>query len=195
MSLRFQTYTGAAIAEVIEGLAALRIKVFRDWPYLYDGDPDYERRYLQGYAGNPRAIVVAAFNGERLVGASTGLPLLDADAEFPAAFAGSQHDPAQIFYCAESVLLAECRGQGAGHRFFDAREDHARALGYAKTAFCSVVRPSDHPARPASYRPLDGFWHKRGYAPLSGVTAKFHWRDLGEESESEKTLQFWIREL
>jgi len=138
---------------------------------------------------------VAAFNGERLVGASTGLPLLDADAEFPAAFAGSQHDPAQIFYCAESVLLAECRGQGAGHRFFDAREDHARALGYAKTAFCSVVRPSDHPARPASYRPLDGFWHKRGYAPLSGVTAKFHWRDLGEESESEKTLQFWMRDL
>ncbi|MCC5956518.1 MAG: GNAT family N-acetyltransferase [Natronohydrobacter sp.] len=195
MSLRFETLTGAEIGRVIEGLAALRIAVFRDWPYLYDGDLDYERRYLQGYAGNPRAIVVAAWAGDRLVGASTGLPLADADAEFAAAFAGSPHDPAQIFYCAESVLLSECRGQGAGHRFFDAREDHARGLGYAMTAFCSVIRALDHPARPGAYRPLDGFWRKRGYAPLPGVTARFHWRDLGDETESEKTLQFWMRKL
>ncbi|MFN7003614.1 MAG: GNAT family N-acetyltransferase [Roseinatronobacter sp.] len=195
MTLRFEIFTGGAIAGVIEGLAALRITVFRDWPYLYDGDLDYERRYLQGYAGNPRAIVVAAWAGERLVGASTGLPLTDADAEFAAAFEGSPHDPARIFYCAESVLLPECRGQGAGHHFFDAREEHARALGYAMTAFCSVIRAPDHPARPAGYRPLDGFWRKRGYAPLPGVTAQFHWRDLGDEAESDKTLQFWMRDL
>jgi GNAT superfamily N-acetyltransferase len=195
MSLRFETLTGAAIGRVVEGLAALRIRVFRDWPYLYDGDLEYERRYLQGYAGNPRAIVVAAWAEDRLVGASTGLPLLDADAEFAAAFAESPQDPAQIFYCAESVLLPECRGQGAGHRFFDAREEHARALGYANCAFCSVVRAPDHPARPASYRPLDGFWRKRGYAPLPGVTARFHWRDLGDAHESDKTLQFWMRAL
>lgn len=195
MSLRFEIRTGAEIAGVVDGLAALRIAVFRDWPYLYDGDLDYERRYLQGYASNPRAIVVAAWAGDRLVGASTGLPLMDADAEFPAAFAGTSQDPAQIFYCAESVLLPECRGQGAGHRFFDAREAHARALGYAMSAFCSVTRAPDHPARPDDYRPLDAFWRKRGYAPLPGVTARFHWRDLGDTSETDKTLQFWMREL
>lgn len=195
MSLRFETLTGGEIGRVIEGLAALRITVFRDWPYLYDGDLDYERRYLQGYAGNPRAIVVAAWAGERLVGASTGLPLTDADAEFAAAFADSPHDPAQVFYCAESVLLADCRGQGAGHHFFDAREDHARDLGYSMSAFCSVIRAPDHPARPATYRPLDDFWRKRGYAPLPGVIARFHWRDLAEADESEKTLQFWMRKL
>lgn len=195
MSLRFDTLSGDAIAPVLEDVAALRIRVFRDWPYLYDGDLDYERKYLRVFQDNPRALIITALQGETLVGASTGLPLSDADAEFGAAFAGSGHDPAAIFYCAESVLLPECRGQGAGHRFFDLREAHARKLGFAHTAFCAVIRPPDHPARPADYRPLDAFWRRRGYVPLAGVVARFTWRDLGAEEDTAKPLQFWIRPL
>ena len=193
MSLQFQTLTGAAIDPVFDGLAALRIQVFRDWPYLYEGDAAYERAYLQVYRDTPRALVAAAFDGDRLVGAATGLPLSDADAEFAAAFAGQDVD--DIFYCAESVLLPDYRGQGAGHRFFDLREDHARALGFRRTCFCAVIRPDNHPARPPGYRPLHPFWRKRGYAPLDGVTARFGWRDLGEEQDSQKPMQFWMRTL
>lgn len=195
MSLRFEALTGAAIGSVIDGLAQLRIRVFHDWPYLYQGDLAYERGYLAVYRDNPRAIVAAAFDGDRLVGAATGLPMVDADVEFRAAFDGTDHDPAQVFYCAESVLLPEYRGQGAGHRFFDLREGQARALGLRYAAFCSVKRPDDHPARPESYRPLDGFWRKRGYAPVPGVVAQFTWRDIGEDAETAKPLQVWMRAL
>lgn len=195
MTLRFEALSGTQRAPVIDGLAALRIKVFRDWPYLYDGDLDYERSYLQAYRDNPRAIIVAAFDGPELVGASTGLPLADADAEFAQAFRNTDLDITKIFYCAESVLLPQYRGQGAGHRFFDLREDHAQKLGYTKAAFCSVIRPADHPARPDTYRPLDAFWHARGYAPLESVIARFSWRDLGAEEDSLKPLQFWMRDL
>lgn len=195
MSLRFASLRGAQIAPYLDALAALRIAVFRDWPYLYDGDPDYERRYLTPYAENPDAIVAAAFDGDGMVGGATGMPLAQADPDFAAAFAGTDHDPAQIFYCAESVLLPHYRGQGAGHQFFDIREGHARDLGLTYVAFCSVIRPVDHPARPAAYRPLDGFWRSRGYAPLPGVVAHFHWRDKGAKEETPKPLQFWMRPL
>ncbi len=195
MSLRYEALTGSAITPVIADVAALRIRVFRDWPYLYDGDLAYERDYLRAYQESPRALIVAAWDGEAVVGAATGLPLSEADAEFAEAFAGSGHDPAEIFYCAESVLLPEYRGQRAGHRFFDLREAHARALGFRYSAFCGVIRPEDHPARPRDYRPLDVFWRKRGYAPLEGVVAHFTWRDLGDADESAKPLQFWIRSL
>ena len=195
MSLRYEALTGAAIGPVIDGLADLRIRVFRDWPYLYDGDLTYERGYLAVYRDNPRAIVAAAFDGDRLVGAATGLPMVDADPEFRAAFDNTGHDPEQVFYCAESVLLPAYRGQGAGHRFFDLREDQARALGLSHAAFCSVQRASDHPARPEGYRPLDGFWRKRGYAPVRGVVAQFTWRDIGEDAETAKPLQVWMRPL
>lgn len=195
MSLRVEALTGAALDAALDDVARLRIAVFRDWPYLYGGDPDYERRYLQVYRDSPAAILVGAFDGARLVGAATGTPMEDHAGEFAAAFAGTGLALGNIFYCAESVLLPEYRGQGAGHRFFDLREAHARALGRSHAAFCAVIRPPDHPARPQAYRPLDPFWRARGYAPLAGAVAGFAWRDVGAAEETAKPMQVWLRAL
>ncbi|TWI35730.1 GNAT family N-acetyltransferase [Paracoccus sulfuroxidans] len=186
--------TGEAVGEVLEDLARLRIAVFRDWPYLYDGDLDYERDYLKAYQ-SPGSVVVAAYDGQRMVGASTGAPMEDHAGDFAAAFAHRPEKLDEIFYCAESVLLPEYRGHGLGHAFFDGREAQGRALGRRYSTFCRVVRPDDHPAHPADYRPLDGFWRKRGYAPLPGVIAEFDWKDIGEASSTKKPLQFWMKSL
>ncbi len=194
MSLTIKVFRGEAVAAVVDDLARLRITVFRDWPYLYEGNLDYERNYLHGYCQSD-AIVVGAFEGSRMVGASTGMPLLAHSDDFGAAFEGTDLDLREVFYCAESVLLAECRGQGVGHRFFDEREAHARSLGAKHSAFCRVVRPDDHPLQPPDYRPLDPFWRSRGYAPLAGAVATFRWTDIGESEETEKSLQYWIRGL
>ena len=193
--LEIRPLRGADLRAALPEVARLRIAVFRDWPYLYDGDAAYEERYLAPYAGSEAAIVVGAFDGSRLVGAATGTPLADHAEDFAAAFAGTGIDIARVFYCAESVLLPAYRGQGAGHAFFDAREAHARARGFTMCCFCAVLRPDDHPARPEGYRPLDPFWRKRGYAPLPGVVARFDWTDLGGTAPTAKPLQFWIRDL
>ena len=66
--------TGPALEAALDDVARLRISVFHDWPYLYDGDLGYERKYLQSYRDSDRAIVVGAFDGERLAGAATGAP-------------------------------------------------------------------------------------------------------------------------
>ncbi|WP_413875012.1 GNAT family N-acetyltransferase [Albidovulum sp.] len=190
-----QPLTGAAFEAALDDVARLRIAVFRDWPYLYDGDLYYERRYLATYRDSPEALVVGAFDGARLVGAATGTPMEDHAEEFSTAFAGTGLVLSDIFYCAESVLLKEYRGQGIGHAFFDLREGHARRLGRRWSAFCRVVRPEDHPARPGDYRPLDPFWRKRGYAPLEGVMAEYSWKDVGEATETAKPMQFWIKAL
>ena len=194
MSVAVRVLTGNALADALPDVARLRIDVFRDWPYLYDGDADYERDYLRAYQ-SPGAVVVAAMDGDRIVGAATGAPMSDHATDFGAAFADRPEPLSDIFYCAESVLLRAYRGHGLGHAFFDAREDHARALGARWSAFCSVIRPADHPMRPAEYWPLDAFWRKRGYAPLPGVVAQFAWKDLGQATETEKTLQFWMKPL
>ncbi|RCW85054.1 GNAT family N-acetyltransferase [Paracoccus lutimaris] len=186
--------TGNAVGEVLDDLARLRIAVFRDWPYLYDGDVAYERDYLTAYQ-SPAAVVIAAYDGARMVGAATGAPMEDHAKDFAAAFAARPEPLEQIFYCAESVLLSDYRGHGLGHAFFDGREAQGRALGRRYSAFCSVIRPADHPLRPADYRPLDGFWRKRGYAPLPGVIAGFDWKDIGAPAQTRKHLQFWMKPL
>ena len=193
--MKVAALTGAALAECLPQVAALRIEVFRDWPYLYDGDLAYEQNYLQSYLRSERAIVVGAFDGADLVGASTGMPLTDHADDFAAAFAQSGLDLSEVFYCAESVLRPAYRGRGIGHQFFDLREAHARRLGFGKCCFCGVTRPGDHPLRPSDYRPLDDFWRARGYRPLPGVVAQFSWKDIGKAEGTAKPLQFWIRDL
>ena len=193
--MRIAPLTGAALEDALEDLARLRIEVFRSYPYLYDGDVAYETRYLHSYRDNPGAILVGAWDDARLVGASTGTPLEEHADDFAAAFADVDIPLGDIFYCAESVLLPQYRGRGIGHAFFDQREAHARALGRSHSVFCSVVRAPGHPLRPEGYQPLDGFWRKRGYAPLEGAIAQFSWKDIDQPTESDHPLQFWMRAL
>ena len=195
MTVTVRALTGADLDAALDDLAQLRITVFRDWPYLYDGSLDYEREYLQTYRDSPGALLVAAFAEGRLVGASTSTPMEDHAEAFadPLRQIGLPVD--RILYGAESVLLPAYRGRGLGHRFFDLREDHARKLGRSHVAFCSVMRPDDHPMRPVTFRTNDAFWQGRGYRPLPGVFAEFSWRDVGDAEDTAKPLQFWIRAL
>ena len=193
--IRVERLTGDALAQALHDVAQLRIEVFRAFPYLYDGDLAYEERYLQVYRDSDDAILVGAYDGSHLIGAATGTPMEDHADDFGAAMAGTGLALERIFYCAESVLLPGYRGQGIGHRFFDAREAHARALGRSHCAFCGVVRPADHPLHPEGHRTLDAFWRGRGYAPVEGAVAKFRWKDIDREAETDHDLQFWMRAL
>jgi GNAT superfamily N-acetyltransferase len=186
---------GADLEAVLDAVAGLRIAVFRDWPYLYDGSLTYERDYLRAYRDNPGALIVGAFHEGRLVGASTSTPMEEHAPEFAAPFRALGIPTEKILYGAESVLLRPYRGIGLGHRFIDLREAHARALGRTHVAFCSVIRPEDHPARPAVYRSNEPFWRGRGYETVPGAIARFSWKDLGDTAETEKPLQFWMRAL
>jgi GNAT superfamily N-acetyltransferase len=196
MSCRVDSLTGEAMRAAIPALARLRVAVFRDWPYLYDGTLDYESSYLRRFAASEDAVVVAAYDGDMIVGAATGAPLGDHAEDFAKAFADDAFDIEHIFYCGESVLLPAYRGQGIGHAFFDGREAHARALGrFTHITFCGVVRPDDHPLKPANYRPLDGFWMKRGYRKADGLTTTYAWKDIDQPGETAKAMQFWVKAL
>lgn len=188
--------TGSDLVPWLDEVAALRIEVFREWPYLYDGDTAYERDYLRTYARSRESLVVLALDEGRVVGASTGVPLADETEAFTYPVLAAGINPARVFYFGESVLLPEYRGHGVGHRFFDEREAYARQLGrFDWTAFCAVVRAADDPRRPPGFRTLEPFWRHRGYAPKHGVEARIEWREIGHASATEKALAYWMRPL
>jgi GNAT superfamily N-acetyltransferase len=195
MSVRVEPLTGARLAAHLGDVARLRIEVFRAYPYLYDGDLDYERKYLAAFASSSNAVIVAAFDGDEVVGASTAAPLATQMDEITSPFRARGEDLTKVFYFGESVLRRSYRGQGIGGRFFDAREAQARACVSETIVFCSVVRPMDHPARPQGYEPLDGFWGKRGYAPQPGLICYLSWKEIGALAESPKPMQFWMKRL
>jgi len=194
MSITVRPLTGAEIGAALDDLAALRIEVFAAYPYLYDGDAKQEAEYLAEYAASPDAVLVAAFDGARIVGAATAAPMIHQKGEFREPFAAQGLDAERLFYFGESVLLPQYRGQGVGHAFFDRREAQARQCGANAACFAAVIQPADHPAKPAGYVPHDVFWTKRGYAPVPGLVTQLDWREHGEAEESPKPMQFWLRQ-
>jgi GNAT superfamily N-acetyltransferase len=195
VTVRVARTVGAEIAAQLDALAALRIRVFREYPYLYDGSVDYERRYLAGYARSPDALVVLALDGDAVVGASTALPAVAHSDEIAPALARGGLDPAEVFYFGESVLDPAYRGRGLGGAFFLERERQARERGYRVAAFCAVERPADHPARPADYRPPGDLWRRHGFVRRPDMIGELSWRDLGDSEDTAKPMVFWVKEL
>jgi hypothetical protein len=194
--LRFHIYKGTQIQSVIKELAALRIKVFKDFPYLYEGNEAYEFEYLKTYINSPRSFLFGVFANDILVGSTTCIPLSDETAEVQEPFLKAEIDLATIFYFGESILLPQFRGLGLGNPFFDEREAHAKSFDtFTMTCFCSVVRDKHHLLRPIDYQPLDGFWTKRGYLQQPQLQSKFEWLDIGEHLPSFKTMVYWSKQI
>ncbi|MCK7579260.1 MAG: GNAT family N-acetyltransferase [Chromatiales bacterium] len=187
---------GREIAVYLPQIAALRIEVFHAFPYLYQGSLDYEQRYLQTYVDSPDSVCVLVFDGSRIVGASTAVPLSDEMAEVQAPFTARGKPLAKFFYLGESVLQSGYRGQGLGVRFFQKGKPMPGYWGGSSSPpFCAVIRPDNHPRRPPDYQPLDRFWEKRGYRKQPDLVGAFSWRDLDDLEETAKPMQFWLKRL
>jgi len=193
--IRIKTVQGEAIRPYVDDLAALRIEIFREFPYLYDGSLEYEQQYLNKFIHTEGGIMVLALDGRQVIGASTGLPLREEVSDITRPFLEMGYHLDQVFYFSESVLRRSYRGQGIGRRFFEERESYVRAQQhFDKITFCAVERPEDHPRRPNSYRPLDRFWQKQGFWSTEMICL-MSWKDLDEATERAKPLRFWIKNL
>lgn len=193
-NIKIERKSGNALQPFIPELARLRIEVFRDFPYLYDGDLAYEEKYLQTYINCPESVIVLAFDDDKIIGASTAIPLKYETEDVQRPFIVQGYNVEDVFYCGESVLNKHYRGLGIGVKFFEQREAHAADLGgFKHICFCCVERPIDHPRRPADYVPLDQFWNKRGFFKHPELKTTYSWKDLDDTVETPKPMTFWLK--
>ncbi|TNF34440.1 MAG: GNAT family N-acetyltransferase, partial [Gammaproteobacteria bacterium] len=147
---------GKAARQYLEDLAHLRITVFREFPYLYDGDMGYERQYLKTYSDCEDSFFAVVLDGDQVVGVSTAIPMRHEESAFQQPLREAGWPIESICYFGESLLLPAYRKQGLGVRFFQLREAFAQSLpGCQYCMFSAVQRPAGHPLRPSDYEPLD----------------------------------------
>lgn len=195
MKLTLQVVKGTQILPYISDLAKLRINIFKDYPYLYVGNDEYEANYLKTYIQCPECVMVLAFDEKKVIGASTAIPLEFESHEFQQPFLEHGKDIKDIFYLGESLLLPDYRGKGIYSRFFELREKAAREYGCHITVFASVQRAPDDPRRPSDYQPLDPIWNHFGYEKHPELIAFYPWQEMGENTSSPKQLVFWLKKL
>lgn len=194
--IKIITVTGDKVKTWIPQIAALRIEVFREYPFFYNGDLEYEERYLKKFTTLKDAILVLAFDKETLIGISTGFPFIYDAEDLKELFVKAGRNPQDYFCFGESVLRKSYRGLGIGKKFFDEREAHVKALNHYKyICFYTVVRPAEDPHRPADYRPLAPFWTSRGYMEHKELVGTVSYQEIGEPEETPKKMVFWIKKV
>lgn len=185
--------SSSEVKDKIWELAKLRIQVFKDFPYIYEGTEEYEKKYIQVYLDSPKAAIIAALDDNKIVGMSTCMSMLE-NKYVQEPFLKHNYNLNEIFYFGESVLLKDYRGLGIGNKFFDEREKHALSFSEIKTTtFCAVQRPNDHLLKPEGYQPLDEFWKKRGYKKHPELVSFFEWQDINEPKETFKPMVYWLK--
>ncbi|MCC5929650.1 MAG: GNAT family N-acetyltransferase [Cyclobacteriaceae bacterium] len=198
MQLEFIPLRGPEIEPYKKRLASLRIEVFREYPYLYDGSLDYEQDYLKTYfqAEDSFAVLVRDVELGRYVAATTSIRASEEVEAFKKPFQRFGFDPHEVFYFAESVVLTPYRNLGIGKEFFKHREAFARRIGGIRhLAFCAVVRPDTHQFKPPGYRDLSEYWSKQGFFKAEGLITQFAWKDVLQDAETTKTMQFYMKKL
>jgi hypothetical protein len=175
----------------VHDVARLRMEVFKEHPYLYDGSLEYEMEYLGPFAASQSSMLVIAKLGDKIIGCITGTPLCEAgsDCQMPFTKAGTSTD--SIFYLGEIVLLKEFRVQGIGAKMYVLFEKYVRdQKKFDQIAMCEVVREEKH-----DYFKLDTFWSKRQFVKYPKLTTQFAWKELGKEEKIFHTMVYWIKKF
>ncbi len=186
---------GKQIHPYIDNLAELRIEIFKEYPYLYEGNFDYERNYLKTYTASDEAILILVQDVQKVVGASTAIPLMFETTECQKPFEENGFNLSEVFYFGESVLLSSYRNKGVYRHFFQEREACARAYGSKIAAFCAVERDPQDTRRPTDYIPLNDVWEYFGYQKHTNLCAYYEWLEINHVKSTSKPMIFWTKHL
>lgn len=177
-------------------LAALHIDVFREYPYLYDGSLEVEKRYLAQYLSTKNRLIIVAKDGERVIGALTGIPLNESFGDCRSFFVERNIPMDSIFYVGEMTVDKEYRKKWIGARMYELFEQFVREnTTYHQIGFFAVVSPEDDPRRTSDYFCLDEIYVRKGFVQQPGMVAQFSWKEIGNENESCHPMIFWIKKL
>ena len=195
-SVKIETLRGREIIPYIHKIAALRIAIFREYPYLYEGDMSYEERYLLMYSRTDDAMLVIVEDNHEVVGAITGLPLTESMEEIKGLFIEKNIPAERIFYLGEIMLLREFRSKNIGYMLYQQFERAVKELKfYEKIALCEVVRTKNDLRKPGDYKSLNSFWNRQGYVKHPNLVADFSWKEIGTIEETKHPMVFWIKDF
>lgn len=191
---------GKEIAHYLEVLTQMRVALFKAYPYLYFGNFDYEKKYLEEYLKEQRAVLVLAFDQNKIVGTLTGIPLMSDSsiiADLKVKLKDQGEKPEDYYYYGEMLILPEYRGKGLYLKMYDAIDQHVRNWRYQYTCFLTVVRDQNDPRKPENYKDPYILAEKMGFKKTN-TRIIFHWPTIQADRQVKDVnneLLMWVKKL
>jgi len=185
------------IHSYVEDIARLRVTVFKEYPYLYDGNFDDELLYAQKFVNSPNSLVCLLFDKNKVVGALTGLPLAYEDVLIRDTWEQNSNTPlSSVYYFSEMLMYSEYRKHGYGSKLFVTGENCVKQYSSFDTiTLITIHRNNNHPLQPTSYKPLDHFCEIHGYTKHDDITCIISWKEIGASEASQNELIYWSKIL
>lgn len=180
---------------VLTNISRLRIEIFSEYPYLYDGDEESEREYLEKFYEMKDSLAIGAFDKENSIGGATAYPLVYESENLTQSFLDHGRALKDYFCIGEILLKKEYRNQGLGSRMCSKIEAFARNKGFPNICFFEIDRGPEDPKRPLDYQKLDPYWERQGYRKHTELVGFIPYKELGDSFESPKKMIFWIKKL
>lgn len=196
----FEIYYGKKIEPHIQIVAQMRIKEFANYPYLYDGNMDYEKEYLTYYTKNEHSMLILVKEKNKVIACATSTPLsvfIDFFGDSRNSFERASKNIDQFYYYGEIIILPQYRNLGLGNQIYNKRLEYAKSLAYKNVAIITVVRPSDHKLKPNNYIETYGLFEKQGFKP-NGITCENSYLtfvECGVSKEKLNLMKYWEKEL
>lgn len=193
-------HKGKSIEKFADDISRLRIEAFREYPYLYDGNLEYEQNYIKGYTQNPEASLVVANIEEKIVGFLTGIPLssdFDLTRKCDGLFLDKNINIKSYYYYGEIIILPQYRGLGLHNLLPTEMDKVAMSMKFQNACFLSVVRPENHPLKPTKYRYPGILAERNGYKKMN-LCINYQWPTIlpdGQTKDAENILEFWSKPL
>ena len=187
---------GEEILPFLNEVAELRIKIFREWPYLYEGDFETEKNYLKVYANAEDSILVLAKDQDRIVGIAMGLPINESMEQVQRIFCEKQIPTDNCYYFADVILLKEYRKNKIGLKMIKDFESALTSLeDYEWIYFCEIAREKNDPRIPLNYKSLDSFWDSLGYPIVPNWKTYMGWLDIGSDEKASHLMRFRRKQI
>lgn len=200
MNIKIRAFFGKDIADWIDSMAKLRISEFKEFPYLYSGNMNIEKDYLSCYAKDEHGLFLIAFDGNKVIGVASGIPLAKSTETVPGAleiFNKNNVNTKDFYYFGEFIVCPQYRNKGIFSKLFFEECELVKKLGYKNACLMTVDREKDHPSKPLDYRNTDEIWAKFGFEKTNYRLTQ-QWPTImpdGTVVNIQHSLSFWIKEL
>jgi GNAT superfamily N-acetyltransferase len=195
-TIKVETFHGKEISSHTQQIINLCNMIYREYPYLYNGDDADYTSYLESLSQLNDAIICLAFDDKKAVGLAIGIPMSETRDVYKPPLIKQGYDLNSVFYLGEFGLKPEYRGQGIEEAMYRKIEDFAKKSGKFNTlCLWEIDNSSNSQQQPLGYIPRDDFWKNLNFVRHQDLNFVLFWQNINDNHETPHLAVYSIKKL